>query len=276
MSRPQPKSPALRVEEWGSGSPVVLVHSAGLSGRQWRRLTTRAVACGFRVIVPDLTGHGASAEWPEPRPFSFRTDVDGLIALLEGLGSPAHVVGHSYGGFIALQAAAAAARSFRSLAVFEPVAFGALDLSLDAEARAQVTRIDVRWGTTGEDRERWLRTFVDFWGGDGAWAALREEARADFRRIAWVVREGVTTLGVDTTPASVYRELDFPALLMTAERSPMAAGAVIRRLARTLPDARVVTIANAGHMAPLSHADEVNAVVLEFLAAVEARVTTRE
>lgn len=263
----------LRGEEWGQGCPVVFVHSSGLSGRQWRRLANAVVSHGFRAIVPDFTGHGASPEWREPESFSFRTDVERLIALLESMpnGAGAHVVGHSYGGFVALQAAMAVPRRFRSLAVFEPVAFGSLDRVRDVEALAQVTSLDFRWGTTDEDHERWLRMFVNFWGGEGAWAALREEARADFRRIGWVVREGVMTLGADTTPAAAYSALSCPVLLMTGERSPIAAPAVVRSLASALTNARVVTLPNAGHMAPLSHGDQVNAIALEFLVSVEAK-----
>src|SRR4051812_49203760 len=70
----------LHVEASGAGEAVALLHSSGLSGRQWRRLTSVLVARGLRVLVPDLTGHGASVEWPEPKPFSFRDDVAAIGA----------------------------------------------------------------------------------------------------------------------------------------------------------------------------------------------------
>ena len=240
-----------------------MLHSSGLSGRQWRRLAPLVAARGFRAVVPDFTGHGASDPWPEPRSFSVRTDVDNFVTLLEAEG-PAHVVGHSYGALVGLLAALASPAYVRSLALFEPVAFGALAAS-DAEPRAELGRIDFRWGAA-DDREHWLRTFVDYWGGDGAWAALREEARAEFRRVGWVVREGVRTLMEDTTPAAAYQVIRCPVTLMTGARSPLAARTVVERLGESLPDARVVTIPGAGHMAPLTHAGLVNTVVLAALA----------
>jgi pimeloyl-ACP methyl ester carboxylesterase len=87
----------LHVEATGTGEPVVLVHSSGFSGRQWRHLAGELVARGQRAIVPDLSGHGRSSPWPEPEPFSFRVDVDHVIGLLSAQG-PAHLVGPSYGG----------------------------------------------------------------------------------------------------------------------------------------------------------------------------------
>lgn len=264
---------SLHVEESGTGSPVVLLHSSGLSGRQWRRLSRTLAERGHRAVVPDLTGHGASPEWPEPRPFTFRDDVEQLVGLL-GKGPPAHLVGHSYGGFVALLAALAAPASVRSLTVFEPVAFGCLDPVADADARLELAAVDFVWGSTPEDHDRWLAMFVDYWSGAGAWASLREEARADFRRVGWVVCQGVTSLVADDTPASAYRALTAPVRLISAERSPLAARRVVQRLGETLPGSTVVIVPKAGHMAPLSHAEQVNAAVLDALAAVEALPAT--
>src|SRR5258708_7721553 len=84
----------------GPGTPIVLLHSSGLSGRQWRRLVPALRERGLRPVVPDLTGHGASPPWPEPAPLSYRDDVAHVGALLASLPEPAHLVGHSYGAFV--------------------------------------------------------------------------------------------------------------------------------------------------------------------------------
>jgi pimeloyl-ACP methyl ester carboxylesterase len=170
----------LHIEDAGTGDPVVLLHSSGLSGRQWRRLSSELLRRGFRAIVPDLTGHGASDAWPEAKPFSFQLDVAHVVALLQRLEHPVHLVGHSYGGFVALLAAKATPERVRSLVLYDPTAFGTLGPTADADATAELARIDFRWDATDAGRERWLRLFVDYWGGDGAWGALREEARAEF------------------------------------------------------------------------------------------------
>src|SRR4029079_15022809 len=166
----------LHIEDAGAGDPVVLLHSSGLSGRQWRRLASELTGRGFRAIVPDLTGHGASGAWPEGTPFSFQIDVDHMIALLRRLEHPAHLVGHSYGGFVALLAAKAAPERVRSIVLYDPVAFGVLDVTADVDASEDLARIDFGWESSEAGRERFLQQFVDYWGGHGAWASLREEA----------------------------------------------------------------------------------------------------
>jgi pimeloyl-ACP methyl ester carboxylesterase len=255
----------LHVEDSGSGTPVVLLHSSGMSGRQWRRLGKSLVARGLRAVVPDLAGHGESPPWPEPTPFTFRFDVERVAVLLGSLGSPAHVVGHSYGGLIALLASLAAPSCVRSLALYDPVAFGVLGRPLDADVASDLARVPRTWDGSG--RERWLEAFVDYWGGPGAWPALREDARAEFRRVAWVVYQGVTTLLEDETPASAYRDLRVPLLLLSGSESPVAARKVAERLARSFARARVVTVPGAGHMGPLTHADLVNETIAGELSA---------
>jgi pimeloyl-ACP methyl ester carboxylesterase len=220
---------------------------------------------GLRAIVPDLAGHGASPEWPEPAPFTYRFDVERVAGLLESVGSPAHVVGHSYGGLIALLAALAAPTRVRSLAIYDPVAFGTLDGAADGDARKDLERVPPTWDGTAAGRERWLESFVDYWGGPGAWPALRDDARAEFRRVGWVVYQGVRTLLADETPASAYRGLDVPALLLTGAESPIAAHRVVDHLAAAFARARVVRVPPAGHMGPLSHADVVNGAILDAL-----------
>jgi len=257
---------SLHVEDSGAGVPVVALHSSGLSSRQWRRLGTALVDRGLRAVVPDLVGHGKSPAWPEETPFSFHVDVDLVVALLGSLEGPVHLVGHSYGAFVGLLAARAAPSRVRSLALYEPVSFGVLDPAEDADAMRELQAVGVTWEDSPEGRERWLKGFVEYWSGPGAWAALREDARAEFRRVAWVVNRAVTSLVNDTTPPTAYAGIQAPVLLMTGQQSTLAAHAVLRRLQGALPDARTFTVPDAGHMGPLTHAEVVNRAILDWLA----------
>ena len=111
---------------------MLLIHSGGFTSRQWRKLA-EMLAPQFRVLAPDLIGYSPSAPWPDGEPFHFSRDVDYLLTLVD---EPVHLVGHSYGGFLALKLALARPDLVRSIAVFEPVAFGILDEVEDADALA--------------------------------------------------------------------------------------------------------------------------------------------
>jgi pimeloyl-ACP methyl ester carboxylesterase len=103
----------LATEIAGEGPPVLLVHGFPDSGRVWRHQVGPLAEAGFRVIVPDLRGFGAS-----PRPVGAEhyraTEVAGDV--LELLDEPFHLVGHDWGSGIAWVIAALRPDRVRSLA----------------------------------------------------------------------------------------------------------------------------------------------------------------
>ena len=261
---------AIYVAEVGEGVPVLLLHSSGLSGDQWRRTTEALVSDGKRVVVPDLLGSGRSPAWPEGKPLGFLDDLAEIDELLTRLDQPVHLVGHSYGGLVALRVAALDPPRIRSLTVYDPVAFGVLSPIEDADAWADLSGVWFGWGTSAVEHEAWLQTFVDFWGGVGAWQRLSARSRADMLRVGWVAHEEARSLMADRTPAEAYRVITAPTLLVGGERSPRAAQRVIERLRGVLPSARLEVIAGAGHMGPLSHAALFNDRLRAQLVAAEA------
>jgi pimeloyl-ACP methyl ester carboxylesterase len=257
------------INDVGQGEITVLLHSSGMSGDQWRRTAEHLVRSGARALVPDLLGSGRSEPWPEGKPFSFQDDVALVDRLLKRIELPVHLVGHSYGGLIALRAALLEPGRVLSLALYDPVAFGVLDPARDADAVGDLARVHFGWGETAAEHEAWLRSFVEYWSGEGAWSRLREEVRAEFLRVGWIVHEGARSLVADTTRADAYQMVTFPTLLITGEESPLAAQRVVERLGNAIYGARVERIAGAGHMGPLTHAKQLNELLAAHLAGVD-------
>lgn len=107
------------VEVWGEGEPVILLHGSGAPtpvSAVWSR--QRPLAERYRLIIPTRRGYG-------DRSVAMQTDIEGDVAdLLSLLGEGAHLVGFSYGGIVALTAAARRPDLVRSLTVIEPPALG--------------------------------------------------------------------------------------------------------------------------------------------------------
>jgi pimeloyl-ACP methyl ester carboxylesterase len=245
---------------------ALLVHSSGFSPRQWRRLA-ELLAPTHDVRSPDLLGYGASGPWPVGRPFHFRQDVERLAEVLDELGRPAHVVGHSYGGLLALHLALSRPASVRSLALYEPVAFGVLEPSEDGDAIDLLERAKgpYRPDPDGVD-ERWLEMFVEWWNGPGAWSTLPEPTRRDFKAVAWKVHAEVSSLWGDPTDREGFARIAAPTLLMTGGRTPLTERRVVERLASALPHATVEAFPELGHMGPVTDARSVNAAIVAHLA----------
>ena len=181
-------------------------------------------------------------------------------------GAPAfHLVGHSYGGAVALKLALTQPQRVRSLTLIEPVVFHLLPHGGEDDRRLYREILGLRDRLRGAVAAGWpaygIAGFVDFWNGEGSWAAADAELR---QRLAGqgpaVLRNFAAVLG-ETWPVEAMARLAMPVLTIAGSESP----AVTRRLADKIVDsARDVTAARvfrAGHMAPITHAATVNCLI---------------
>jgi pimeloyl-ACP methyl ester carboxylesterase len=253
-----------RVEyiDTGSGDPVVLLHSSASSAAQWRALAGQ-LSERYRVLAPDLFGYGASAHWPGHAPFALAHEAEIVHALLDQAGAQAqaHLVGHSYGGAVALHAARTRGGRFRSLILIEPVAFYLL------ADRAEIALVadSVRRAVASGDYIGGCREFYEYWSGPGSWETVppaRREAMAPL-----MAKVAIEFHAAFTEPAGLadHRRIAVPTLLVLGERSPHPTRRICELLAATLGDARLRIVEGAGHMSPLTHRDAVNALIAEHL-----------
>jgi len=254
----------IAVAERGEGPPVVLLHASGLGAQQWGAFLPR-LAEKHRALAPDLLGYGKSAAWPDPDHFELDADLAVVRAVVAHAGAPVHLVGHSYGGVLALCVAHDLPHAVRSVLVYEPVAFGVLN-GRDPESVAALaaledgTFLDPR---TGGDA-RWVARFIEFWNGEGAWDRLPPA-----RQAALVARGRKSFLEVralmELTRAADAWRIHAPTLVMAGTRSPEIERSVCRILAESLPDARLHPFDGAGHMGPVEEPRRFVAAVAEHL-----------
>jgi pimeloyl-ACP methyl ester carboxylesterase len=109
----------------GNGAPVVMLHSSLGSKSQWTALADR-LASRFRVIALDLLGYGDNPASSTAAPFALDEEIRLVTAQLDHLVEPhlrVHLIGHSYGGLVALRFAQRMRGRVASLSLYEPVAF---------------------------------------------------------------------------------------------------------------------------------------------------------
>lgn len=261
MSTLQISGSRVEYRELGSGEPVVLLHSSGSSGAQWRALAQR-LGARYRVIAPDLYGYGGTADWPGRAPFHLECEAEIVLALLARGTGQAHLVGHSYGGAVALHIASRHSDLLRSLTLIEPVAFHLLR-GTDAPALAEITEVaeSVARAIACSEYVAGFGGFVDYWSGPGAWAAVPADKRhAMAARLPKIALDFHATFN-EPGRLEDLRAMTMPTLLLQGANSPLPTRRICERLAHILPGAKLKTIPGAGHMAPITHRDEVNALV---------------
>jgi pimeloyl-ACP methyl ester carboxylesterase len=254
------------VRRTGSGPTVVCFHCNASSSAQWRGLMDQ-LAPAFTVHAPDSYGAGKSPEWPSDRTITLDDEVrlvENLI--LEAPDKPV-LVGHSYGAAIALMAALRHPQKVRALALYEPTLFALEEAAVPSPNGVEGIRLAVALAgqaLDAGDADSAARHFIDFWMGAGSWAATPAERKPAIEKSVSNVRRWGHALMTEPTPLAAFSALTMPVLYMIGRRSPESAQAVARRLVPALQRVTVQTLEDLGHMAPVTHAETVNAVIAEF------------
>lgn len=253
------------VRDAGDGECAVLLHCSGASHNAWRSLID-AHQDEMRFVAPDLPGSGGSDPWPGRTRVTLAGLAKPVTALIKAERGPIHLVGHSFGGALALRIASEAPEHVRSLTLIEPSAFHVLRGG-NADQKAALREIrslarDVTRAAVVGAYSEGMGRFVDYWSGSGSWAAMDEAGR---RRLA--VRLPLVPLDFhalldERMPASAYRRLRVPTLIVRGQCSPAPARATAAMIAGLLPEARLEEIPGAGHMLPFTHSGAVNACVM--------------
>lgn len=259
----------------GAGTPVVALHCSSSNGGQWKALG-RHLGEGFRMMTPDFHGCGNSAQWSGTRPIRLADEAAVVAALAEHAGRPVHLIGHSFGGGVALRAALDYPQHVASLTLYEPSCFHLLHQAGSAERRLfreifEVALAVSRGLTSGHWRQG-VETFVDYWNGPGSFAALDGKRQAATLAQAPRIIMDFWALFSETAARAEYtKRLTMPVLVLEGDRSPAPSRRLVRMVFQMLVNARLKTVAGVGHMAPITHADTVNALIAEFLNSSAAR-----
>jgi pimeloyl-ACP methyl ester carboxylesterase len=250
--------------------PVVLLHCSGSSGAQWRALAAK-LAHRYRVLAPDLIGYGEAAAWSGSGKFSLAREAAPIRSVLGRLNGPVHLVGHSYGGAVALHIARTRPELVKSLTLIEPSAFHLLRNgdATDLAALREITDVaaDASAALAVGDYSGGFGRFVDYWSGPGSWAEMSRQKRAAFApQLAKVVLDFHALLREPAELEDVC-DIELPTLLVQGGCTALPSRAVCARLRVALPDASFRVVQGAGHMLPITHRDQVNALVAAHIEA---------
>lgn len=255
------------VRESGTGPAVVCLHSSASSSAQWRALSEQ-LATRFRVLAVDLYGCGRTPAWTQPRPLRLDDEVALLDPVWRRAGSGFHIVGHSYGGAVAIIAALRHARRVASLTLYEPVMFGLLmKHEPNSAAAAEIGHVqsDTRRRVELGDLEGAAACFGAYWLGRKAWTALPQARQAAMAAAMPSVMPQWQAAFAEPPSLQELTKSSMPIRLLGGADSTAAARAVSRLLASALGQESHHELPGCGHMAPVTAPAQVNPVIEQFL-----------
>lgn len=230
-------------ETQGTGDPLLLLHGGFCTNETWGAQRA-AFAAQFRVLLPERRGHGHTSDVEGP--LSYQDMADDTIAFLETVvGGPAHLVGWSDGGIVALLVAIA-----RPDLVRKVVAMGANFLPTP-ECAAAPEMLD------------------HMSPDDPGMAPFREmyEAASPDGADHWpvVVDKVVDLLRTQPTiPADHLARITAPTLVLVGDDDLMTLEHTVA-LYRAIPHSELAVVPGASHALPMEKPEQANRIVLDFL-----------
>lgn len=251
--------------EQGQGPVLVLVHGWCMSSAVWRFQLDR-LSAGFRVIAPDLRGHGDSPLGSAGCCLeTFVADIAALFHHLDLHG--AVLAGWSLGTQVAMSAVPLLRDRLDALALIcgtprftSTVGFPHGLARVEADGMALKVRRNLK---------RALEGFIARMFVPGELAGNDREA--DIRALLAEIPVPETDVALQSLAALVAADvreqlpsIDLPTLVISGERDPICPSPASAFMAKRIPACRHVTYAGCGHAPFLTHGDEVNACLADF------------
>jgi pimeloyl-ACP methyl ester carboxylesterase len=247
--------------ETGSGPALLFLPGSFGTGTGWKAVMGY-LGDGYRMVTTSLLGYGST---PDSRPDGNATmaqQVDLIDRIIDRIGSPPHVVGHSYGGLSALVHALMGQRRPRSLLLVEANPLGLLRAVGDLEHYAMfesMTRPYFADFAQGDAEA--ARHVIDFYGGPGTFDSMPPKVRS------YVVATTAVNIrdwssGTPFEPSKeTLRSIAIPTTVVRGECGHPAMRRIAEHLHDSIPAAQLVTIEGGSHFLPSSHAAEISAAI---------------
>lgn len=249
---------SVRLCDIGEGEPILMIHGVGMRAEAWAPQIA-ALGQRWRVIAPDMPGHGESD--PLPQGAELPDFVAWGASLIEALDcGPVNLVGHSMGALIAAGLAVEQPRLVRRVALLNAVHRRSPEARAAVLARAE----DIAQGRTGVESAlgRWFGPDDD---------VVRDHVAGWFKTIdqqGYLAAYRAFAQG-DDVYAGRLGEIEVPALLLTGEKDPNSTPAMSEAMAALMPRGRAEIIAGHRHMVNLTAPDQVTAALEALLAREE-------
>jgi pimeloyl-ACP methyl ester carboxylesterase len=254
--------------EAGKGEKVILVHSSVAGAKQWRSLMD-TLADSFHVIAINLFGYGKTRAWEDDGSQSLEDQARLIEPFLPSDGGKVSIVGHSFGGSVAMKAAALFKNRVRRLVLIEPNPFYLLNQYGRAEAFQEAVnlrdaiKINGQAGTWEVAAEK----FANYWAGAGSWDAMPDDRKSKFTQaLKPNLYEWDAVMNEKTTLSEWESSLPKDTTVLSAADTVRSIDEIVVLIKENVSGWNFKQINRGGHMAVMTKPEILNPIVVSALA----------
>jgi non-heme chloroperoxidase len=261
----------LYYEDHGSGSPVVLMHGWPLNGDAWEKQTAALLAAGHRVITYDRRGFGRSSKPGVGYNYdTFAADLDALLTALDL--ADVSLVGHSMGsGEITRYIGEYGTRRLRKAVLIGTLGPYLVKAPDNPEGIDASVFKGIQAGIRADRPAAMMQFLKNFYSVGGADGKLVSDLVIQANWTVAIGASPVATLAcVDAWLEDFRRDIsrnDLPTMMIHGDDDRiLPADVTSRRQAKLIKDVKFIEIKGGSHGLPWTHAEEINAELVRFLA----------
>jgi pimeloyl-ACP methyl ester carboxylesterase len=259
----------IEYDECGSGPTIVLVPGSCSTGAAWRPVIA-SWANRFRCVTTSLPGYGATAERRTARDTSISRNAETVEAVIRRAGGRVHLVGHSFGGLVALAVALRNRVTLASLVTVEAPAVEVLREE-DQHYRAFRRMTAAYFAEVANGNPEAIAAMIDFYGGAGTFASWPARVRAYAMETTPVnILDWASAYGFPL-PAATLAAIEVPLLVVRGGDSPPAMQRVSALLNERISGSALATVAGAAHFMIATHAGQVASLIARHVNDAEAK-----
>lgn len=243
----------------GEGPPILLVHGVGLRAESWGAMIPELTP-RFRVIAPDLPGHGESPLLAASPNDGVAPFTDQMAELLQRIDGPVLVVGHSLGALIALDL---------TINYSDKVAAAVPLNAIYRRSQAAANAVKARAAELAKSPNSDPSPTIERWFGIAPKGEMASMAGHCQNWLSTVNPEGYhrayhVFAHEDGPTDEALRHIRQPVLFMTGADEPNSTPEMSHSMAELAPMGQSIVIKGARHMMPMTHASEVASHVADF------------
>ena len=253
-------------EEIGDGPTVLLLHSTATGARQWKHFINKFKE-RFHFVAVNLIGYGNTHKWENEHPQRLIDQVNLLEHVPALKKNSFSIIGHSFGGSVAMIAALHFHTAINKLVLVEPNPFYLLNQSGFSKAYDEAILLQEKIKKYyNNDWEKAVHFFADYWNGAGTWDTYSSDQKRNFSEILKPNYHEWDSVLNETTPIEeLYKKLPTDTTFVSALDTVFSIKELKRLFMFNCATWNFKTIKSGGHMALIKKLDHVAPIIVRPL-----------